>query len=260
MTPRLPAATLALWAALAGCSGKEAHLTYTRTPDTGDTGAGDGSAPTDDEDGDGWTAADGDCDDEDPFRNPGVPEICNGIDDDCDGTPDDGTATVGGTELYGICTNGISFGDLRGDSAYVFSFAGTWAEARQACTRIGYDLAVVDDADENAWMAERLMHWYALWIQPPGESEVLRDIPDDERRAWIGLGWDAGTGDWRWVDGRDTAGFSAWSAFQPENAEGSPAEGWTAVAMDGRTATENWEVGADTAEHPWICEKAAAAR
>ena len=49
-------------------------------------------------DGDGWTVADGDCDDLDPFRNPSVPEDggtgtgeSNGVDDDCDGVVDEGT-------------------------------------------------------------------------------------------------------------------------------------------------------------------------
>jgi len=39
-----------------------------------------------DEDGDGWTVNDGDCDDTDPNAYPGAPEICDdGIDQNCDG-------------------------------------------------------------------------------------------------------------------------------------------------------------------------------
>jgi hypothetical protein len=39
-------------------------------------------------DGDGFTPAQGDCDDADPARHPGAAEICDCIDNDCDGTID----------------------------------------------------------------------------------------------------------------------------------------------------------------------------
>ncbi|MCB9680088.1 MAG: putative metal-binding motif-containing protein [Alphaproteobacteria bacterium] len=37
----------------------------------------------------GWSRRSGDCDDADPDRSPGEREVCNGIDDDCDGHADD---------------------------------------------------------------------------------------------------------------------------------------------------------------------------
>jgi hypothetical protein len=64
--------------------------------DDDDTAPDDDDTANPDADGDGWTVADGDCNDTDPAINPSAPEgdssnNGNGRDDDCDGLVDEGT-------------------------------------------------------------------------------------------------------------------------------------------------------------------------
>ncbi|MFZ5475315.1 MAG: putative metal-binding motif-containing protein [Myxococcota bacterium] len=58
-----------------------------------------------DRDGDGYHA-DQDCDDEDPRVNPGATEVCDGVDDDCDGTVDEGVTVTSFADA-----DGDGFGD-----------------------------------------------------------------------------------------------------------------------------------------------------
>ena len=90
----------------------------------------------------------GDCDDGDPNVNPGVDEVCNGIDDDCDGTADRGLLIDVWTDA-----DGDGFGDP--------------ATADQVCEAGAQH--VRDDSDCDDTNAEVF----------PGADEVCNGIDDD---------------------------------------------------------------------------------
>ncbi|GDX79030.1 hypothetical protein LBMAG42_08410 [Deltaproteobacteria bacterium] len=75
--------------------------------DTGAKTTANGGGEEEDADQDGWTVADGDCADEDAAQNPDAVELCDGIDNDCNGAVDDGAGTVTWYED----TDGDGFGD-----------------------------------------------------------------------------------------------------------------------------------------------------
>jgi hypothetical protein len=79
---------------------------------------------TSDADGDGYTIADGDCDDSNPDVNPGAEEICgDGIDQDCDGSdlacPGESTEKVTFSNGFEITYAGVTYNE-DGSSTWMY--------------------------------------------------------------------------------------------------------------------------------------------
>ncbi len=125
--PVLAVLTAAASLALAGC------LKDGKGDDTGTAGGGgDGGAVSGtDADGDGYAAAD-DCDDSDADVHPGAEEVCDGVDNDCDGTVDQ-DATDG--ESWYKDADGDGYGDK--------------SESKNACDRPPGYVDNFDDCDDG---------------------------------------------------------------------------------------------------------------
>ena len=115
-------------------------LTYTATDTSGESGATTTywavtSLRDVDNDGDGFTEEQGDCNDEDGSVYPGAEEFYNGRDDDCDGVIDDGTE--------GFDDDGDGFAEIDGDCDDASDT--TYPGADEVCDSLDNDCDTVID-------------------------------------------------------------------------------------------------------------------
>ena len=90
-------------------SGVVAATDTSNSDSGGDTGSSDSAGDAGaDSDGDGYSVAGGDCDDDDHAIHPGADEVCDGVDDDCGGLTDDNAIDV---TLYFVDVDDDAYGD-----------------------------------------------------------------------------------------------------------------------------------------------------
>ncbi|MHC4836571.1 MAG: C-type lectin domain-containing protein [Planctomycetota bacterium] len=148
-----------------------------------------------------------------------VAEVCNGLDDDCDGEIDNGAA----------CPCEVRQRDGR---AYMFcADALLWSEARFRCEQSGYSLAVVDDAAEDAYLFDQI---------------DLRGFDD----TWIGLNDRQQEGLWVWLDGVPVV-YEHWDNGEPNDGGGGEDCGLI-MTRNGRQS--EWDDRPCDSGRPSICE------
>ncbi len=147
-------------------------------------------------------------------------EVCNGIDDDCDGAVDDG----------GVCPCDVA---ERDGHAYLFcSDELSWTAARMRCQTYGYDLAVVENAEDDAFVYGQIS---------------ARTFAD----TWIGMNDTATEGTWVWIDGTPFV-YTGWDDGEPNNGGTSGEDCGVIMTREGRET--KWDDRDCPSTRPFVCE------
>ena len=123
----------------------------------------------------GHTALGDDCDDGDGARAPGLPELCDGQDNDCDPLVDEYS------EENTSCNNCALRATPWSSYAYCVD-ALPWGDARVACQELGGDLAVIDDEMENAVLTQQGLD---LSDQDGQWYFGINDLNDENNFVWL---------------------------------------------------------------------------
>ncbi len=143
-----------------------------------------------DGDMDGFSGCGEDCDDGDPKKNPGAPEVCDLDDDNCDGAWDNDPKCP-------QCIKQKLPAPLIGNAAFCFG-GKTFAEAEADCVKQGGHLLAIHDAKLQAWAT---MSAFAI----------------NNTDWWIGLNDLKAEGTFVWTDATKVD-FLAWAGGEPNNA------------------------------------------
>jgi hypothetical protein len=181
--------------------------------------------------------SDDDCDDGTAFVNPDQPELCDGLDNDCDG------------HLETVCPPGCHPDPdwlVQGVSRYLIcSTALTWNDARNVCRAHGFDLASVDDYAEDTEL------WSHGQIELEGRAFHLGGTDADHEGFWRWV--DSGTELWR-GDSNGTDLPDIWANWQ----EGSPDDAFEnedCLSMSQNAMFPAWSDGSCAIRAPFICER-----
>ena len=150
-----------------------------------------------DYDSDGAMACE-DCDDRNQHMYPSNTEVCDGLDNDCDGQVDEDN----------VCPCPVTVLDLAWNHVAAYMVCDTpssWQDARSACQSVGMDLAT--PAYDNEYEPSQV-YLAANTLYPTSTS------------FWMGATDIDAEGTWKWLDGEllsDQGGGDVWFPGQPDD-------------------------------------------
>lgn len=162
-------------------------------------------------------------------------EVCDGRDNDCTGSVDDGN----------VCATGCEGHEQAGHGYMFCTTPLTWTEAESACEAQGFQLVRVDDAAELTWLL-------GICFAAAGSNNTASIWP------WLGANDLAVDGEWRWADGTQF-----WQGTQTGGpvdnlynhwAQGQPVSKDSCGAMQNNGSDSLWSAQPCTSLHPYTCE------
>ena len=166
----------------------------------------------------GYVATSTDCDDGDIDINPGESDVCDTVDNDCDGSKDND----------GLCPCDV---EEYGGHAYMFcEVPVAWTTGETSCLTYGYDYTTVNDVSENTWIIDQ-------------------SYPRFPGKWWIGLNDRSSEGTFVWANG-ETATYRNWHSGEPNDSGGN--EDCTQL---GRWLDDTWNDEPCTSSFRFICEE-----
>jgi len=185
----------------------------------------------------------GDCDDTKKTVNPIATEMCNNVDDNCNGVKDESCDQDGDgfcdakkqVTLSDACPKSrpVCAGQEYLNTCYTgFKDTKTFAGANKYCTGLGGHLAVIDESKENEVVRKAA-------LQGCGAGTL----------SIIGLGDTDKEGTYKWVDGT-LYQYKNWKTGQPDNGGAGLDEDGVVIS----STTGAWEDIQLTAKHCFVCE------